>query len=82
MPHRARARVGAEVPGPVLLDPSRDEDARPGVLDIHFEVRIPLVILQADVEERLMALDERCLEEQRLADGAHDDVLEVVDLLA
>ena len=62
-PHGAGAGVGPEVAGAVLLDAARDVDARPGVLDVDLQVRIVLVVLEADVEERLVALDQRRFED-------------------
>ena len=57
--HGAGVGVRPEVARAVLLDAARDVDARPRVCDVDLQVRVVLVVLEADVEERLVALDQR-----------------------
>ena len=71
--------VGAEVACAVVLDAAGDGDAWPGGVDIDLEVGIVLVVLEADVEEGLVALDEGGLEVQRVLFGAGGDDFEGVD---
>ena len=78
--HGTRACIRPEVACAILLDAPCNVDARPRVLDIDLEVRVALVVLQADVEEGLMALDQRRLEDERFPGVGADDVLEVLDL--
>ena len=80
--HRSGARVRTEVARTVLLDAPRDVDPWPRVLHIDFQVGVSLVVLQANVEERLVALDQRRLQDQRFARVAHYDVLEVLNMAA
>ena len=80
-PHRARRGVRPEVARAVLLDAAGDGDARPVVLDIDPEVRVVLVVLEPDVEDGLVALDQRRFEHQRLRLVGGHDVVERLDLL-
>ena len=80
-PHRAGRGVRAEVAGAVVLDATRDRDARPIVLHVDLEVGVVLVVLEPDIVDRLVALDECRLEQQRLRLVRGDDVLERRDLI-
>ena len=71
--------VGAEVASAVVLDAAGDGDARPGRVDIDLEVGVVLVVLEADVEERLVALDERGFEVEGVLLGAGRDDVELGD---
>ena len=60
--HGRDVRIGAEVARAVL----RQEDARVLLLHRDLDVRVALVVLEADVVVRAMLLDEVALEDQRL----------------
>ena len=60
---------------------AREHDPRELVLDGDGDVRERLVVAQADVERRPVALDEVLLEVQRLHLGAGHDRLDLVDAL-
>src|SRR5581483_10750434 len=77
--HLLRVRVRAEVPDPGPVPLAREHDARELVLHGHRDVRERLVVAQADVEGRPVALDEVLLEVERLDLGAGDDHLDVGD---
>ena len=64
--HGRDVRIGAEVARSVLRHAVRQEYARVLLLHGDFDVRIALVILEADVVVRAMLLDEVALENQRL----------------
>ena len=75
--HAARARVRPEVARPVVGQLARALDAREVVGQRDLDVRVALVVLEPDVEARLVALDQRRFEQQRLADAVDDRVLDV-----
>jgi hypothetical protein len=81
LPHLLRVRVRAEVGDPAAVPLAREHDPRKVVLDRHCDVRERLVVAQADVEGRSVALDEVLLEVQRLDVAAGDDHLDVFDAL-
>ena len=65
----ARCRgVRPEVAAAVVDQLARPLDPRELVAERHLDVRIALVVLEPDVEPRLVALDQVGLEEQRLGD--------------
>ena len=72
--HGRDVRVGAEVARSVLRHAVRQEDARVFLLHRDLDVRVALVVLEADVVVRAMLLDEVALEDQRLdLRVRHDD---------
>jgi hypothetical protein len=71
--------VGAEVAPAVLDDAADDQHPRPGLVG-DLDVGVGLVVLQPDVEVRLVALDQLVLEDQRLGGRVGADHLEVGDL--
>ena len=77
--HRRRRRVGPEVPTAVIWQLARALDAREVVGPGDLDVGVALIVLQADVEARLVALDQVRLEEERLADRVGDRVFDVGD---
>ena len=79
--HLLRVRVRAEVEGPAPVPLAREHHARVLVRERHRDVRERLVVAEADVERRPVALDEVLLEVERLGLGARDDDLDVVDAL-
>ncbi len=79
--HGRCRRVRPEVARAIVVHAARDLDPRPLVLHVDAQVGVVLVVLEADVEEGLVALDQRRLQVHRLAVGLGDDVLEVLDLL-
>ena len=76
-----RVRVRAEVDRASPVPLPREHDPRILVRERHRDVRERLVVAQADVERRPMALDEVLLEVQRLRFRARDDDLDVADSL-
>ena len=82
---RVRVRVRAEVARALALAAAHDQRPRPLLVDRHGEERVRLVVAQPDVEPRLVLLDQRVLEHQRLdlvADGRPLDGLGGLDHLA
>ena len=77
--HRRRVRIGAEIARAVLDDAPRDEDARELLLYRDLDIRIRLVILEADIVARPVLLDEVALEDQRLDLARRHDELEIRD---
>ena len=77
--HRRRRRVRPEVPAAVVGQLAGALDAREVVGPGDLDVGVALVVLEADVEARLVALDQVRLEEERLADRVGDRVFDVGD---
>ena len=80
----ASSTLEADAYGPKYRLPSfgqlpRPLDAREVVVQRDLDVRVALVVLEADVERGLEALDEVALEQERLADRVGHRVLEVHD---
>ena len=71
--------VRPEVAASVAHELARPLDAREVLAQRDPDVGVALVVLEADVEPRLVALDEVGLEEQRLRDRVRERVLEVRD---
>ena len=63
--------VRAEVAGALALAAAHHQRPRPLLVDGHGEERVALVVAQADVEARVVLLDQRVLEHQRLDLVAH-----------
>jgi hypothetical protein len=74
-----RRRVRPEIPRAVLDELPRPLDPGEVVGERHLDVWVALVVLEADVEPRAVALDQVRLEQQRLADRVGDRVLDVAD---
>ena len=68
---RVRVGVRTEVPRALALATAHHERPRPLLVDGHREERIALVVAQPDVEPRVVLLDQRELEHQRLDLVAH-----------
>ncbi len=79
LPARRRRVVGPEVVGAVVAEPPGHLQARPLPVRVEPQHQEVLVVRELDVEARLVALDERVLEEQRLLLVAGDDRLDVGD---
>ena len=79
--HLLRVRVRAEVDDPAPVPLAREHHPRVVVLDGDRDVRERLVVAQADVERRAVALDQVLLQVQRLDLGVRDDHLDVGDPL-
>ena len=79
--HLLRVRVRPEVDDPAPVPLAREHHARVVVLDRDRDVRERLVVAQADVERRPVALDQVLLQVQRLDLGVRDDHLDVGDPL-
>ena len=77
--HAAGRGVRPEVAAAVVRELAGPLDPREVVAQRDLDERVALVVLEADVEARLVALDEVGLEEQRLADRVGERVLEVGD---
>ena len=79
LPHPLGAGEGAEVgaAGAVLL--AGEVDPRVVLVEADADVGVGLVVAQADVEARPVALDEALLGEQRLGLGRGDEGLDAVD---
>ena len=77
--HLLRVRVRAEVDRAAPMPLAREHDPRIGVGDRDGDVRERLVVAQADVERRPVALDEVLLEVQRLRLALGDDHLDALD---
>ena len=73
--------VRAEVAAAVADELAGALDAREVVAQGDPDVGVALVVLEADVEARLVALDEVGLEEERLGDRVGERVLEVGDVV-
>ena len=71
--------VGAEVAGAVFGDAAGDGDAGPGGVDVDLEVGVVLVVLEADVEEGLVALDQGGFEVEGVLLGVGGDDFELGD---
>ena len=86
LPDCRSADVGAEVLHTVLLPSGLlfyapcQLQTRKGLLQIHSQVGIMLVILQEDVIVRLVQLDEVALQAQRLQIGIAQEDIEIVDM--
>ena len=72
--------VRAEITGPVILDPSDDQQLRIIFLPGHLEQRVLLVVAELDIVFRVILFDQVGLEGQRLNLRRGDDELEPVDL--
>ena len=79
--HGAGGRVRPEVAAAVVRELAGPLDPREVVRERDLDVRVALVVLQADVEPRLEPLDQVGLEQQGLRDGVHLGDLEVHDAL-
>ena len=75
----AHARIRAKVASTVLEHAACRNYARPLLLKRYFDIWIGLVVLEANVEARLVALDERVLEEERLAHRIRERVVHFRD---
>ena len=64
--HRRRADVGPKVPRAVLLHPPRERQPREGLMQVHAQIGIVLVVLEEDVVIGPVLLDEVALQAQRL----------------
>ena len=73
----AGAGEGPEIAGAVLMHPPGYVDPGEVLGQVHFEVGVGLVILEADVEIGPVALDEGVLKDEGLGLGVGDDVLEI-----
>ncbi|MBV8263427.1 MAG: hypothetical protein JOY87_06365 [Candidatus Eremiobacteraeota bacterium] len=69
----ARIAERAEIAAAVTHELAREDDARERLAQRHLQIGILLVVLEPDVERRLVLLDEIALEQQRFALVAHDD---------
>ena len=79
LPAGRRRVVRAEVVGAVVAQLAHDLEARPLGVGVEAQHEVVLVVLEVDVEARLVLLDERVLEEQRLLLVRGDDRLDVGD---
>ena len=77
--HLLRVRVGAEVRAVAAVALAREVDARIVLVDRDRQERIGLVVAQADVEARLVVLDELVLGQQRLGLGGDEQEVDLVD---
>ena len=77
--HAARRGVRPEVAAAVRGQLAGALDAREVVAQGDLDERVALVVLEPDVEARLVALDEVRLQQQRLADGVGHRLFQVVD---
>ena len=73
---RVRVRVRTVVLRPAALPSAHHGRLRPLVVQRDREVRVRLVVAVADVVARLVLLDQRVLEQQRLHLAGHDDPLD------
>ena len=78
-PHLLGVGVGAEVGAVAAVALAREVDARELLVEGDRDVGVGLVVAQADVEARLVLLDEVLLEQQRLRLGGGDRGLDRVD---
>ncbi len=79
LPAGGRRVVRAEVGGAVVAQLAHDLEAGPLGGGVEAQHEVIFVVLEVDVEARLMLLDERVLEEQRLLLVRGDDRLDVGD---
>src|SRR5206468_3711687 len=75
-----RRAVRAEVERLVLLGAADEEGARKRLVDADLDREVRLVVEEADVELRLVLLDQVVLEEERLAVRLRDDPVDVRDV--
>ena len=81
-PHRPGRGKRPEVADAVRRrHPPRDLDAGPLLPQVDLQVGVVLVVLQPHVEERLVPLDQRRLQQQRLLRRRREDELDVSDPL-
>lgn len=71
-----RVRVGTEIPGVLALGASHDRGPGPLVTDGDREIRVALVVDEADVEARPVCLDQVVLEHDGLDVARDDDPLD------
>ena len=71
------AGVGAKVARAVVLHPPRDVHTRPFLPHINLEIRIGFIVLETDVESRLVAFDEGVFKDQRLGLSRCDNAIEI-----
>ncbi len=76
LPDRVRVRVGAEIAGVLPLRASHDRGLGPLVADGDREVRVALVVNEADVEARPVGLYQVVLEHDGLDVAGDDDPLD------
>ena len=81
LPHLLRGGVRAEVDDPAPVPLPREHDPRVLVLHRDGDVRVRLVVPQAHVERRPVALDQVLLEVERLHLGRRDDHLDLLHAL-
>ena len=77
--HALGVGVGAEVRAVAAVALAGEVDAGELLVERDRDVRIGLVVAQADVQARLVLLDEVLLDEQRLGLGMDDERLDLVD---
>jgi hypothetical protein len=80
--HRGDIGERAEIAGAGDVPSARHQHPRKRLLQCHHDAGVTLVILEPDVESRLVLLDERVLEQERLRLVRDDDGLDVGDELA
>src|SRR5579859_747201 len=78
--HRAGVGIRPKVTIAVMPEAAHAIDAREGILEVHFYVGVALVIAQANVVFRLVALDVLVFEYQRLHLATDDDELHIGNL--
>ncbi len=71
--------IGAEVGGAVFFDFAREVDAGIFFVEGELDVRVSFVVDEADVEFRLIALDEIIFEGESFAGIVEDDGVEIGD---
>ena len=79
--HLLRARIRPEVEHALAMPLTGEHDPRVLVADRDGDVGVGLVVAQADVERRPVALDQVLLEQQRLGLGVGGDELDLLDPL-
>lgn len=80
--HRPHGDIGTKVAAAVLNDAASRLDLRIGHVPANPDIRIALVVLEADVEARLVALNQRFFEDQRLDLVFLDDEVNIADITA
>jgi hypothetical protein len=78
---RRHVGIGAEIAGAGNRDPPHHQHARERLGERHGDLRITLVVTQPNIEFRLVFLDQRILQQQRLCFVRDNDRLEVGNLL-
>ncbi len=80
--HGPNGRVGAKVARAVAQHPPRDRHLRVIIRPMHLDIRVALIIFEADIVVRLVLLDQRVFKQQRFQLRVGGDDLDIGDVAA